>query len=137
MPYLLALFFIPYLPAVFACCICLLYLATLFSCFIYQRHFNAVPSNPHEIIVKLGRTEPDAMQGARCDAVQALLAVGNAAERRLWKSEITIIYWGLLGTQYGQMASARRRKRAFPRRLFSHPRSATAHCGMAPLIRHR
>ena len=36
------------------------------------------------------------MQGARCDAVRALLAVGNAAERRLWKSEITIIYWGLL-----------------------------------------
>ena len=36
------------------------------------------------------------MQGARCDAVRALLAAGNAAERRLWKSEITIIYWGLL-----------------------------------------
>ncbi len=28
------------------------------------------------------------------DAVQALLAVGNTAEHRLWKSEITIIYWG-------------------------------------------
>ena len=36
------------------------------------------------------------MQGAHCDAVRALLAAGNAAERRLWKSEITIIYWGLL-----------------------------------------
>ena len=37
------------------------------------------------------------MQGARCDAVRALLAVSNAAERRLWQSEITRIYWGLLG----------------------------------------
>ena len=36
------------------------------------------------------------MQGARCDAVRALLAVSNTAERRLWQSEITIIYWGLL-----------------------------------------
>ena len=42
------------------------------------------------------------MQGAYCDAVRALLAAGNAAERRLWKSEITIIYWGLLsGTGTG------------------------------------
>ena len=39
------------------------------------------------------------MQGARCDAVRALLAAGNAAERRLWKSEITIIYWGLLSAK--------------------------------------
>ena len=38
-------------------------------------------------------------QVARCDAVRALLAAGNAAERRLWKSEITIIYWGLLSKQ--------------------------------------
>ena len=45
------------------------------------------------------------MQGARCDAVRALLAAGNAAERRLWKSEITIIYWGLLR---GELESTRR-----------------------------
>ena len=39
------------------------------------------------------------MQGARCDAVRALQAVSNAAERRLWKSEITKIYWGLLSNK--------------------------------------
>ena len=44
------------------------------------------------------------MQGVRCDAVRALLASGNAAERRLWKSEITIIYWGLLSQLANNMA---------------------------------
>jgi hypothetical protein len=38
-------------------------------------------SNPQEIIVNLWRTAEDAMQGARHDAVRALLVVGNAAAR--------------------------------------------------------
>jgi len=50
-------------------------------------------SNPREIIVNLWRTEVDAMQSARCDAVQALLAAGNTAGRRLWKPEMVRIYW--------------------------------------------
>ena len=53
-------------------------------------------SNPQEIIVNLWRTAEDAMQGARHDAVRALLVVGNAAARLWWKPEITRIYWGLL-----------------------------------------
>jgi len=36
------------------------------------------------------------MQGARRDAVRALLAVGNTAARRWWKLEIARIYWRLL-----------------------------------------
>lgn len=36
------------------------------------------------------------MQGARRDAVRALLAAGNAATRRLGQLKITIIYWYLL-----------------------------------------
>jgi hypothetical protein len=38
-------------------------------------------SNPQEIIVNLWRTAEDAMQGARHDAVRALLVVGNVAAR--------------------------------------------------------
>lgn len=59
-------------------------------------------SNPREIIVNLWRTEVDAMQSVRCDAVLALQQraslAGRLAVRHLWKPEITIIYWGLLGT---------------------------------------
>ena len=44
-----------------------------------------VLSNRQEIIVNLWQTEPDAIQGAGCDAV----------ERRLWKSEIARIHRGL------------------------------------------
>ena len=55
------------------------------------------------------------MQGANCDAVRALLAVGNTAERRLWKSEITRIYWGLL-MRIDVLLVARRRAPGYAQR---------------------
>ena len=36
------------------------------------------------------------MPGARRDAVRALLAVGNAAARRVWKTKITFIFGRVL-----------------------------------------
>lgn len=51
------------------------------------------------------------MQGVSRDAVRALRAMGNAAERRLRKSEITIIYWSYLG---GVVIGARYFSHYFP-----------------------
>jgi hypothetical protein len=45
------------------------------------KRFGQPLSNPQEIILNLWRTAGDAMQGARRDAVRALLAVGKAAAR--------------------------------------------------------
>ena len=47
------------------------------------------------------------MQGARRDAVRALLAVGNAAARRLWQLEIIIILWRLLRVDRDERARIR------------------------------
>jgi chemotaxis response regulator CheB len=54
------------------------------SYFVVQHlsaQFPSQLSNPQEIIVNLWRTAEDAMQGARHDAVRALLVVGNVAAR--------------------------------------------------------
>jgi len=44
---------------------------------------------------------PDAMQGARPDAVRALLGEGNAAARRAGPQTLTVFYARVLNTQEG------------------------------------
>ncbi len=70
--------------------------------------------------MNLKRTQADAMQGARRDAVRAgpplrLLAAGNAAARRLGQLENTIIYWYLLSWTFPIFELGRRERK--PKRV--------------------